>query len=538
MTHTRCHGCMSEKGANLACSNCGYQDPESVPALYLKPGTVFNDQYLIGKVLGHGGFGITYIGWDFQLGIKLAIKEYLPGEFATREPGTSRVTTYGIEARGYFEYGLDQFKEEARALARFNDHAGVVKVLNFFTDGGTQTAYIVMSHLDGMTFKEYLRSQGERIPFEAARDILMPVMDTLREVHGAGMLHRDISPDNIFITRSGQVKLIDFGAARYAIGERSKTLSVMLKHGYAPLEQYSCKGRQGPPTDLYALAATFYRAITAQTPAYSTDRSAHDDLRPPSQLGVLIPQEDERALMKALAIRYEDRFYDIASFQAIVKPVKHDGGGEPGGEQIQQKLKQTRLQLTRWRAAFALLFLFTVVLGLGWLADSRGLHKDVTDLQSRNKNLIEEIDQLQKKLNTNSGITTDLIRKYPERQASIVGVSLRNEHQNGMPISGYSVSFVSSDARFISYSGYIRNNWPGIKDLNGTLTVKYFWPGESSPKRTYTQYIDNAGTDLITLFSNGYGNEDTSIYPVGIYHVRFYWDGTEIRDIPFLVTLF
>jgi serine/threonine protein kinase len=528
---------MFEKGGILVCPNCAYQEPESVPALYLRPGMVFNDQYLIGKVLGHGGFGITYIGWDLQLGIRLAVKEYLPGEFATREPGTSRVTAYSSEARGYFEYGLEQFKEEARALARFNDHAGVVKVLNFFHDAGTQTAYIVMAHLDGVTLRDYLRSQGEKIPFEAARDILMPVMDTLREVHSAGMLHRDISPDNIFITRSGQVKLIDFGAARYAIGERSKTLSVMLKHGYAPLEQYSSKGRQGPATDLYALAATFYRAITGETPAYSTDRSAHDDLRPPGQLSVQIPEEAERAMMKALAIKYEDRFQDIASFQAIVKPITSEGGRGEAGQGSQGTLKLTRLQLSRWRAAFGLFFMITLALGIGWLADSRGLHKELTDLQSRNKTLIEEQNQLQKQLNTNSGITGDLIKKYPERQVSIIAPQLRNERRDRTPISGYSISFASYEIRYITYHVYVHNNWPGIKNLSGTLEVEYFWPGKSWPAHTFTQHFNNEAADSVSLVSNGYGYDDYSIYTdVGTYHIKFLWNGTEIADVPFVVT--
>jgi serine/threonine protein kinase len=538
LAETRCLSCMSEKGGNLVCPACGYQDTESVPALYLRPGTIFNDQYLIGKVLGHGGFGITYIGWDLQLGIRLAIKEYLPGEFATREPGTSRVTAYSGEARGYFEYGLEQFKEEARALARFNDHAGVVKVLNFFRDAGTQTAYIVMAYLDGVTLREYLRSQGEKIPFQAARDILMPVMDTLREVHSAGMLHRDLSPDNIFITRSGQIKLIDFGAARYAIGERSKTLSVMLKHGYAPLEQYSSKGRQGPATDVYALAATFYRAVTGETPAYSTDRSAHDDLRPPGELGVKIPQEQERGLMKALAIRYEDRFQDIASFQDILKSAP----GVDSCEACQEKQKALKLahrQLSRWRAAFTLFFMMTLMFGIGWLADSRGLHKDLADLQSRNRTLIDEQDELQKKLNTSSGITSDLIRKYPERQVSIVAPLLRNERKDGTTLSSYSTSFTASEIRYITYYGYLHNNWPGIKTLSGKLEVEYFWPGKSSPRYTFTQYINNVSDDSVSLTAHGYGYDDYSIYSdVGTYHIRFLWNGTEIADVPFVVTLF
>lgn len=305
-------GGIEEKSA-MVYTESEWQQHAPLSPLYLQPGTVLNGQYQIGGVLGHGGFGITYLAHDLNLNVKVAIKEYLPGELATRIPGNVEVSVYSGEARGLFEYGLDSFLEEARTLAQFHDNPGVVPVLNFFR--ANKTGYLVMGYMEGLTLRRYLEQNGERIPFETARSILMPVMDALRAVHRAGVLHRDISPDNIYITCSRQVKLLDFGAARYAMGERSRSLSVILKHGYAPEEQYYSSGKQGPWTDVYALGAAFYRAITGQTPPGALDRKYRDEIVAPSRLGVPTPAAAEAVLMRALAVRPEDRFQDVAAFQ-------------------------------------------------------------------------------------------------------------------------------------------------------------------------------------------------------------------------------
>jgi tetratricopeptide (TPR) repeat protein len=177
---------------------------------------------------------------------------------------------------------------------------------------------MVMPYLEGVTLKDYLAQKGGRLPYEAIRDILLPVMDSLKEVHRVHLLHRDISPDNIFLTTSRQVKLIDFGAARYQAGEHSKSLSVILKTGYAPEEQYRSSGRQGPWTDVYAISATFYKAITGQAPPDALDRLEHDFLLPPSQLGVDIQPAAEQVLLKGLAVKAANRFQTIQDFQAAL----------------------------------------------------------------------------------------------------------------------------------------------------------------------------------------------------------------------------
>jgi serine/threonine protein kinase len=310
-----CMGCMESRRGAATCPACGYV--EGTPAespVHLPPRTTLKDYYIVGRVLGHGGFGIAYIAWDSNLQMKLAVKEFFPGDFATRGADHSTVTPYSGEARDNFEYGLTKFLEEGRAVARFNDHPGIVPVLNFFRDNGT--GYLVMQYVPGMSLKEYLMLKDGQIPYDEAIAIAMPVMDTLRAVHDVGLLHRDISPDNIYISTNKRVKLLDFGAARLAMGDRSKSLSVILKAGYAPFEQYQTKGKQGPWTDVYALAATIYRAITGVIPPESPSRIAGtEELQSPRALGVAISREAETALLGALAIDPQQRFQTVAEFQ-------------------------------------------------------------------------------------------------------------------------------------------------------------------------------------------------------------------------------
>lgn len=310
----RCMGCMEPKGQSGSCPQCGWTnetDPSSV--LHLPPATLLHNSYLVGRVLGQGGFGITYIGWDCQLQRKIAIKEYFPQMLASRQRGTQTVVASTSTVQPDFDYGLRTFLNEGRTLARFSDHPCIVSVFNLFEEN--RTAYVVMGYLEGETLAQTLARVGGRVPFQTACDIGMRVLDGLREVHAQGMLHRDISPDNIYLTRQGPVKILDFGAARQAVGERSQSLSVVLREGYAPEEQYRRSGNQGPWTDVYATAATLYRSITGITPPASIERLHQDTLQRPSELGVAIPQGAEVALLRALAVRAADRPQSVDAFQ-------------------------------------------------------------------------------------------------------------------------------------------------------------------------------------------------------------------------------
>ncbi len=309
-----CMGCMQNKGNVVICPQCGWVEGTQPEApVHLPPRTILARRYLLGRVLGQGGFGITYLGWDLVLKTRVAIKEYMPQLIATRATGDIDIIAY--ESRGgpeSYQYGLRKFLEEARTVAQMDDNPGIVAVRDFFE--ANSTAYLVMPYLDGMTLKEYLGSKGGKIPFGEAMRIMEQVLETLCYVHEKGLLHRDISPDNIFITRSQQIKILDFGAARYAVGDQSRSLSVILKPGYAPEEQYRSKGLQGPWTDEYSAAATFYRAITGQVPPEALERLHVDELAPPSRLGAAIPPPAEAALLKALSVQEKQRFRNVKDF--------------------------------------------------------------------------------------------------------------------------------------------------------------------------------------------------------------------------------
>lgn len=310
-----CLGCMSDKGEAAECPFCGWREEGTAGSgQHLPPGTILRGKYLLGRVLGQGGFGITYLAWDLDLNMKLAVKEYLPRDFATRALGNTEVTAYtNADSQAFFNEGREKFLEEARTLARFEDHPNIVSIRDFFRENST--AYFVMNYIEGQTFKEYIQAKGGRLGYEDALQVMMPVFDALQVIHQTGILHRDISPDNIFITGKGLVKILDFGAARHAMGEHSKSLSVILKPGYAPEEQYRSKGSQGPWTDEYAAAATLYRALAGAVPPDALDRMAQDTMQSPSQLDSNIPPAAEAALLKALSVRAEERFPDIREFQ-------------------------------------------------------------------------------------------------------------------------------------------------------------------------------------------------------------------------------
>ena len=305
-----CYGCFTEKEPGQPCPRCGFDENQEQPYLALPLGTILNGRYLVGKVLGIGGFGITYLGYDLTLEIKVAIKEYMPSALATRHADRYTVALTGRVEEEY-KYGMERFLEEAKILAKLQSTPNIVSVQNYFKENGT--AYFVMEYIDGMSLKAYLEKNGGKIPYSQALAFLQPIMEALVQVHGMHLLHRDISPDNIYITAKGESRLLDFGAARFASGD-GKSVSVILKHGYAPEEQYSSHGNQGPWTDVYALGATLYRCITGQLPPDSIARIHSDSIKPPTELGARIPGYAESAIMKALSVKTEDRFANMEGF--------------------------------------------------------------------------------------------------------------------------------------------------------------------------------------------------------------------------------
>nr|VFJ93027.1 MAG: Formylglycine-generating enzyme, required for sulfatase activity, contains SUMF1/FGE domain [Candidatus Kentron sp. LFY] len=349
---TRCPACFQDKGNATACDHCGWK-PGSPPAnpLYLPLGTALGDSYVIGKVLGHGGLGITYLAWDRELDTRIAIKEFLPDTMAGRNTRDAQVTIHtGHEEP--FRHALQRFREEARILARFQQHPGIVSVYRFLAANGT--GYMAMEFVAGVTLRQYLEAHDNKMPWPEALELLGPVMDTLDRIHDQGLLHRDIAPDNIYITHNGKLKLLDFGAAREVTGERSVTLSVVLKEGYAPEEQYRKKARQGPWTDVYALSATLYRTVTGQLPPTALDRLHDDELRPPSALGVAIPEDHEAVLLKGLAIRARDRWQGVGEMRRAWQPKPETvvDPPEPEAPEVQPPRPDTYVKYGLWIALF------------------------------------------------------------------------------------------------------------------------------------------------------------------------------------------
>ena len=322
--------------------------------------TVLAGKYLVGPVLGEGGFGITYAGYDLNMETRIAIKEYFPVELVTRDTtrrtsgkdgtasggqisgsastsggGSDRVISLSGEKSKTYQQGLKKYVDEARNVSQFAGIPGIVSVKDFFYEN--DTAYIVMEYIEGISLKEYLKQKGGKVSEEEALAILRPVLEALEKVHAAGIVHRDISPDNIMLTFAEKekaeqasasdttstpsaaavygnisaVKLIDFGAARMTSKNDQKSLTIILKHGYAPEEQYRSHGEQGPWTDVYALCAVLYRMLTGKVPEPAMDRLFSDGLKRPEELGAKVSPAVSETIMKGLAVKKEDRIQSV-----------------------------------------------------------------------------------------------------------------------------------------------------------------------------------------------------------------------------------
>ncbi len=352
------------------CPFCGFslfdykQNPRCLPL-----NTILAGKYLVGKVLGEGGFGITYMGYDLNMKTRIAIKEYFPVELVSRDTtrlteggGSDRVISLSGEKSRTYQQGLKKYVDEARNVSQFSGTPGIVSVKDFFYEN--DTAYIVMEYIEGVSLKEYLKQKGGRLSEEEALAILRPVLEALEKVHGAGIVHRDISPDNIMLTFAGErgasgesgasgeggaagtaagtagiaaeaagtaagavrtiagadgavygsiaaVRLIDFGAARMTAKNDQKSLTIILKHGYAPEEQYRSHGEQGPWTDVYALCAVLYRMLTGKVPEPAMDRLFSDGLKRPEELGTAVSPAVSEAIMRGLAVKKDGRIQTV-----------------------------------------------------------------------------------------------------------------------------------------------------------------------------------------------------------------------------------
>lgn len=357
----RCYGCMKMKTGSPFCEHCGYDERTVTSMHHLRPGTVLREKYMVGKVLGQGGFGITYIGLDLDLNIPVAIKEYYPVGVVMRESGDSptvSVVTGGEDTR--FEENRSRFLREAQTLARLEDVPEVVQIKNYFA--ANNTAYIIMGYVKGITLKDYLRRRGGRLSADECFRLLRPMMEAMDRVHALGLVHRDISPDNIMIQSNGRTRLIDFGAAHEASGDGGRSTQAVLKHGFAPVEQYQSRGNLGPWTDVYAMCATVYYCLTGKLPPQATDRMMGEDAFDWDSIPDLTPAQ--RAVLRhGVEIHYQNRIQSMgqlcrglfsagaAAAQTNTGTVRQRGTAQQSGYQtVRQTGNQTVQQTGRQTA--------------------------------------------------------------------------------------------------------------------------------------------------------------------------------------------
>lgn len=282
---------------------------------HLSDGTVLHGRYEVICVLGFGGFGVVYKAYDKKLQRIVAIKEYFPTIYLSRDVGCTDAVVFDRKNVPLFQKGKEAFLQEARNMAKYNTHPNIVHVYDFFEEN--QTAYFVMEYMDGHNLNEYInqaRQEGKVLTVQSAVHITKEILCALKETHASGIIHRDIKPHNIYILKTGEVKLIDFGAARFSDAELEQKRTIIITPGYAPPEQYQTKSKQGAFTDIYALGAVLYEMLTGIRPEESINRKVEDTVEAPSKYNSKVSEALDSIIMRAIAIQPEIRFKSAEEF--------------------------------------------------------------------------------------------------------------------------------------------------------------------------------------------------------------------------------
>lgn len=419
----RCSSCFQEYEDTFGlCPFCGYAplDPPK-EAFCLPPGTVIADRYIVGGMLALGGFGIVYRAWDKKLDAMLAIKEYYPSGIVNRLPGETNLILAAARREREFVHGKLRFLEEARNMAKFSTHKNIVNVFDFFE--ANNTAYIIMEYLDGRTMSRVLQQQNVPLPYDYCINIAESVCTALQAIHRENILHRDVSPDNIMVCNNGTIKLFDFGAARFSAGVENR-VTVVVKPGFAPPEQYDKVNRQDPRTDIYALGATLYYAMTGAKPEESTNRKIKDTLLEPSAIDSSIPANISTAIMRAMSIEPQYRFSTAEEFKAALT------NGKKVASVKKERAKRKRRRIFGITAALlaAIGIIAVIFYALGCQKDETGL-PDADLLMWYIQTGSEEIDQ--SKARALKSIVDTFTNEYHNVKVELVPMG-REEYANAL----------------------------------------------------------------------------------------------------------
>lgn len=357
MASELCMKCFHVKGKYDVCPMCGYVEgtPPEQPH-YLTPGTILGNHFLVGTAIGAGGFGITYRCFDSMLGVVVAVKEFYPMGLVNRAPGQTAVGLLSGDKKNQYRSQMNRFLMEAQSIAQFGTVKDIVNVYDSFEENNT--AYIIMEYIDGVLLKDYMEKQG-RVDVDTALNIISPIISAVRKIHAKGIVHRDISPDNIFISGGDSIKVFDFGAAILNDSTAGMAAEKVIKVGYSAPEQYRDKCKQGFFTDIYSVGAIFYQMVTGIKPIESTEREYKDELKSPAQLGVKIEPNIDRAVMEALAVKPELRFQSIQQFEEALQSKRI-------AEYPNQKLKK-RKRRRNWIISSAAVLVLGVCVLIGLL---------------------------------------------------------------------------------------------------------------------------------------------------------------------------
>lgn len=355
MASELCMNCFSVKGQYEVCPFCGYVEgtPPEQPH-YLTPGTILANHFIVGTAIGFGGFGITYKCLDTTLGVIVAVKEFYPAGLVNRAPGECEVGLLSGDRQQQYRVQLKRFLMEAQSIAQFGKAKDIVNVYDFFE--ANNTAYIIMEYVDGVLLKDYLDRQGKMEP-DVALSVITPIIAAVKKIHTKGIIHRDISPDNIFISGEDSIKVFDFGAAQLNDSSEGKAGEKVIKVGYSAPEQYRDKSRQDFYTDIYSVGAILYQMMTGVKPMESTEREFRDELKSPAELGVRLEPNIDRAIMEAMAVKPELRFQSIQHFEDALHSKR-------AAEYPREKLKK-RKRRRNWIISLSATLVLAVAVTIG-----------------------------------------------------------------------------------------------------------------------------------------------------------------------------